>query len=64
MYTLFWPVDVEGFMYTVQNLDNPGANNFIFLFVLRFSVVGLILGLRPANKSRCYFVRTFLIAWI
>ena len=25
---------------------------------------GLILGLRPANERRCYFVTTSLIGWV
>ena len=27
-------------------------------------IPGLILGLRPANESRCYFVTTSLIGWV
>ena len=26
-------------------------------------ITGLILGLRPANERRCYFVTTSLIGW-
>ena len=32
--------------------------------VLHSGGAGLILGLRPANEGRCYFVKTSLIGWV
>ena len=31
---------------------------------IHFSIQGLILGLRPANEERCYFVTMYLIGWM
>ena len=32
--------------------------------IFRYTMPGLILGLRPANKRRRYFVRRSLIGWV
>ena len=42
---------------------------YVMLFLIGFSCclawsdTGLILGLRPANERRCYFVMASLIGW-
>ena len=36
---------------------------YLMLFIITGTLLGLILGLRPANERRRYFVTTSLIGW-
>ena len=50
-------------MYQVIVIEIP--NSFLFNFAIRLVLIDtwLILGLRPANERRRYFVTTSLTGW-
>ena len=45
-------------IYASLGLDELREHGYVWYFTR------LILGLRPANERRCYFVKTSLIVWV